>query len=115
MTPDKFARLHPDVSLEVSYRAAVAFRKDKTIVAGVRLKNNRHSLSRALDSLSYRILTLNARAAAAKAGWRDQNTGEIRPLSAHHLVKRSQGRNDAVENLAALGLASHARQHERKP
>lgn len=43
--------------------------------------------------------------------WLCGDCGERKPLQCHHVQKRSHGRKDTFENLRALCLECHARQH----
>lgn len=72
------------------------------------------SEGRAAANLADRLLRLNVRLKAAEQGWTDANLGTIEPLSGHHVTHRAHGRNDSIENLAGLGRATHAAQHEGK-
>ena len=44
-------------------------------------------------------------------GWRCQNCGSSKELQVHHLTKRSQLGDDALENLITLCVDCHGLQH----
>ena len=46
-------------------------------------------------------------------GWRCQNCGSSQALHVHHLSKRSQLGDDALDNLTTLCVNCHEREHGR--
>lgn len=66
------------------------------------------SRQRLLYDLSEACTWLAGREAMDRADWKDANTGQTGvPLDCHHLQKRSAGRLDSQENLAAVSRATH--------
>ena len=46
-----------------------------------------------------------------RAKWRCEECGRIRPIQAHHVIFRSHGRVDSMENLRALCKSCHENAH----
>lgn len=112
----KFLRRHPSLSVDVktlpSGLIVVYARKGsdgKPYAAA-----NGSDVPSAVYTLSENCLKLAALEAMDRQGWKDTVTGEVgKPLQAHHIQKRSAGRNDSAENLAAVTAETHSFQHEK--
>jgi 5-methylcytosine-specific restriction endonuclease McrA len=112
VTKSTFERKHPGVSVQVLHwkglrECNVEVRFDNNLL----LFNGRDE-KRLLDKASQRVLALQARNVASTQGHRDANTGEVKPLQGHHLIKRSAGGTHAQDNLAGVSAETHSHQHE---
>ena len=70
--------------------------------------------SKVLEDLRDKVLAEHGRVAMERAGWKCQECGGVKPLSAHHKVFRSNGRDDTVQNLESVCRACHEREHGPK-
>jgi hypothetical protein len=118
MSALKFERQNghtPTVSL---WRSTGLFRAETGCECGgarVKLSSDWHRTeSKALEDLRDKVLSEHGRVAMARAGWKCEECGEVRPLSAHHRVFRSHDRNDRVENLKPTCRPDHEREHGPK-
>jgi hypothetical protein len=111
----KFKRQNPGVKIKVYNQE----HPNGVIVKACRGKREMtwawgKTLEEALALLSRRLLKASFLASAAASGYRDANTGEAGPLEGHHIVKRSQGRDDSPENIAPVTPRTHRVQHRQK-
>lgn len=117
LTVSKFEKRHPDVSLHISESgpsvcvAATEVSRGKEVIA------DRHgpasSRHRLLWELSEAVQAIRRLEVARAQGYRDAQTGEIKPLQTHHVVFRSHGGTHERRNLSGLSAESHRRRHER--
>ena len=83
--------------------------------APVTLSSGKHRTeSKALEDLRDKVLAEHGRVVMERAGWKCQECGGVRALSAHHKVFRSHGRDDTVGNLFASCEPCHRRVHGPK-
>ena len=61
-----------------------------------------------LNTRDYKLLR---RRVLERDGWRCQNCGSSNELHVHHLAKRSELGDDALDNLITLCAACHQAQH----
>lgn len=117
MSLKQFRRLHPDLEIEPvkagDFRSAFfAINKASGLHVAYRAGTYPPQVVYELSVACYRLAALDVMAAQ---GWKDANTGQTGvPLDAHHLVKRSKGRDDSAANLAGVSRATHDAQHHRK-
>ena len=108
-----FTSRHPLVAV---YETDIPGTKRKLYLAfedgDLRARVTAASQGRGLYELSERLYRLNSRDAMAEQGWREQGTGSVQPLQAHHIKPRSKGRNDGKENLSGVTARTHAKFHE---
>lgn len=57
------------------------------------------------------VYQMNSHIVMERQGWRCKECGGLRPLSAHHVKKRSHGRYDGIDNLEGLCADCHERRH----
>lgn len=121
MTARKFERLHPELYVRLCFRPlGVGFYPYYEARAFLRSDGSLHAQAldhdprRAIYELSQRCLKLAVREKADKQGWADANTGEVLPLSGHHVRARSNGGPHSAANIAAVGSETHRRQHEHR-
>ena len=120
MTVSKFERKHPDVSLVISEDAnAVCVTAKET--SGERCgsviaerQGPTGNRDRLLWELSEAVQAIRRVEVARAQGYRDAQTGEIKPLQTHHVVFRSHGGTHDRSNLSGVSAESHRRIHERK-
>lgn len=65
----------------------------------------------ALSSLLHEVLQHHGRIVMERAGWACERCRRIRPLSAHHRVRRSKQRSDLIPALEAICVECHAAEH----
>ena len=118
MSALKFERTNGHVPTIAFSRPTGLFRAETACECGgarVTLSSGNHRTeSRALEELRDKVLSEHGRVAMARAGWKCEECGGVRPLSAHHRVFRSHGRDDRVENLKATDCICHEREHGTK-
>jgi hypothetical protein len=90
------------------YWVAWAIRRGQVVATA--LGDTRRQALRVLRESLYQRARLQE---LADAGYRDRNTGELGPLQVHHRKRRSAGRDDSAENLAAVSPRTHEAQHRR--
>ena len=119
MTVAKFERRHPDVSLIISETKASVCVTARELPEGTRVsfiaerRGPTSSRNRLLWELSEAVLAIRRLEVSQARGYRDSQTGEIRPLQTHHVVFRSRGGTHERSNLSALSAETHRRRHER--
>jgi HNH endonuclease len=57
------------------------------------------------------VFKLHSRIVLKRAGWKCSNCSRVTGLAVHHVVFKSHGRNDRIENLRALCAACHSAEH----
>lgn len=67
----------------------------------------------ALKGLVTIVYKIHSQAVFAAQGWKCLDCGQVKPLQIHHIVHRSKGRNDKMQNLKALCYNCHQLEHGR--
>ena len=114
MTKSTFERKHPGVSVQVMHWKGIRDCGVEVRFGNNLLLFNGREEKRLLDTASQRVLAIQSREVATAQGGRDAQTGEIKPLQGHHIVKRSAGGNHSRDNIVGLSAESHDFQHHRK-
>jgi hypothetical protein len=118
MTVRKFERRHPDVSLVVLENRTglcviareASGRRCGSVIA--RRCGPVGSRNRLLWDLSGAVQAIRRREVARAQGYRDAQTGEMKPLQMHHIQFRSHGGTYEQSNLAGVSAETHRKRHE---
>lgn len=116
MTPLKFEKINghcPQIEPSTHFvKASCVCDCDGT---PLRLETGNHrNESDALVQLREMVYRRHAVIVFDKQGWRCAECGRLRALSADHQKKRSQGRNDRIENLVGKCCACHDIRHANR-
>ena len=68
----------------------------------------------ALENLREMVYAEHSQIVFERAGWKCEDCGSVAPLTAHHQIFRSHGRDDRITNLRALDQRCHERRHKER-